>query len=136
MRFREQKLRHSRWQDVGAFIRHPRKGSYLTMRRIIDIPAVTKYLYNRYDPSKPCELGVFLKHVREFHQVSLATICKETRLQHSYLEAIEKGEFHNLPGGIFNKSFVLMYAKALGLRETDIALFYEPVLSDRDGVVA
>ena len=36
------------------------------------------------------------------------------------LEALEKEEFHKLPGGIFNKGFVRSYARFLGMNEEQV----------------
>jgi len=62
-------------------------------------------------------LGERLKHEREARGVSLDAIAKHTRIGVRSLKAIEEEAFDQLPGGIFNKSFIRQYAQYLGLNE-------------------
>jgi cytoskeletal protein RodZ len=52
----------------------------------------------------------------------------ETRIRSSYLEAIEKKEFHLLPDPVYNKKFIKTYAKFLGLDE-------KPIIQDYDDFI-
>ena len=62
-------------------------------------------------------LGERLKREREARGVSLDAIAKHTRIGVRSLKAIEEEAFDQLPGGIFNKSFIRQYAQYLGLNE-------------------
>ncbi|MBI4479024.1 MAG: DUF4115 domain-containing protein [Acidobacteria bacterium] len=63
------------------------------------------------------DLGQRLKREREARGVSLDAIAKHTRIGVRSLKAIEEEAFDQLPGGIFNKSFIRQYAQYLGLDE-------------------
>jgi cytoskeleton protein RodZ len=63
------------------------------------------------------DLGQRLKREREAKGVSLNEIAQKTRIGVRLLKAIEEEEFDQLPGGIFNKSFIQQYAEYLGIDE-------------------
>jgi cytoskeleton protein RodZ len=63
------------------------------------------------------DLGQRLKQEREARGVSLKEIAEKTRIGVRFLKAIEEETFDQLPGGIFNKSFIQQYAQYLGLDE-------------------
>ena len=59
------------------------------------------------------DFGINFKHARESLGLTLQQIATETRIGTRFLEAIEKEEFHLLPGGIFSRGFVRSYAERL-----------------------
>jgi cytoskeleton protein RodZ len=59
-----------------------------------------------------------LRWERERRQVSIETICEETKVSSRHLHALEAGEYNELPGGVFRKGIVRSYLGALGLEET------------------
>jgi cytoskeletal protein RodZ len=61
------------------------------------------------------DFGINFKKAREGLGVSLEDIAAETRIGSRFLIAIEKEEFHILPGGIFSRGFIRTYADRLGL---------------------
>src|SRR3989442_8716629 len=61
------------------------------------------------------DFGSTFKNVRESKGLTLDQIAVETRIGTRFLEAIEKEEFHLLPGGIFSRGFVRTYAERLKL---------------------
>src|ERR1051326_1569186 len=61
--------------------------------------------------------GEHLKREREMRGVSLDEICAATRISNRFLEALEKEEWEQLPGGVFNRGFVRAVARYLGLDE-------------------
>lgn len=63
------------------------------------------------------DLGERLRQEREARGVSLDEIARNTRIGVRLLKAIEEETFDQLPGGIFNKSFVQQYAQYLELDE-------------------
>ncbi len=70
------------------------------------------------------ELGTLLKNNREKMGIELSHISQNLRIRREYLEAIEEGEFHSLPGQTYTIGFVRSYAKHLGLDvERSVALF-------------
>ena len=61
------------------------------------------------------ELGDKLKQARQARKVSLREIEAQTKISVGALEALERGDYAKLPGGIFSRSFVRAYAVAVGL---------------------
>jgi cytoskeletal protein RodZ len=64
--------------------------------------------------------GETLRREREMRGVTLQEIAAATKISVRFLEALEREEFHKLPGGIFNRSFVRAYANYLGLDEDHV----------------
>jgi cytoskeletal protein RodZ len=73
--------------------------------------------------------GENLRRERELRGISLEEISQHTKLSTRMLEAIENDRFDLLPGGIFNRSFVLHYARYLGLDEARVAAEFEMAAS-------
>ncbi len=70
-------------------------------------------------------LGAQLRRAREARNLSLRDISDQTRISRRYLEAIEADDYKNLPGGIFNRSFVKAFAKLAGMNEAEALRAYE-----------
>jgi cytoskeleton protein RodZ len=66
-------------------------------------------------------IGERLRRQRLQKKISLEQIALETKIGVRMLEAIESEQFDKLPGGVFRRSFVLQYARALGLDADEIA---------------
>jgi cytoskeletal protein RodZ len=64
--------------------------------------------------AKP-EFGMKMKHLREERGVSLRQIANATKFSVGALEALERNDFSQLPGGIFARAFVRAYAIEVGL---------------------
>ena len=64
-------------------------------------------------------LGERLREARTARSISLREISEQTRISIRHLEAIESNDFKQLPGGIFNRSFIKAYAKHIGFDETE-----------------
>jgi cytoskeletal protein RodZ len=60
-------------------------------------------------------LGIRLKRAREERKLTLRQIAAETKISVSALEALERGDYSRLPGGIFGRAFVRSYAVLVGL---------------------
>jgi hypothetical protein len=65
-------------------------------------------------------LGERLRQQRLAQCVELSRIAEETRIGLRYLEALEKGDWKQLPGSIFARSFARQYARFVGLDESSI----------------
>jgi transcriptional regulator with XRE-family HTH domain len=70
-------------------------------------------------------LGEQLRRAREARGVSLRDISEQTRITMRHLEAIESDSYKNLPGGIFNKSFIKAYARHIRFDEKTALDLYE-----------
>ena len=66
-------------------------------------------------------IGETFRRQRLQNKLSLDQISLETKISVRLLEAIESEQFEKLPGGVFRRSFVLQYARALGLDPEVIA---------------
>jgi cytoskeletal protein RodZ len=72
--------------------------------------------------------GSGLKAIRESRGISLRDIFERTRISVVNLEAIESGNFDLLPSPVITKSFIKLYAKALGVDSSNILARYENYL--------
>jgi cytoskeleton protein RodZ len=70
-------------------------------------------------------LGEQLRSAREARGVNLREISEQTRITMRHLEAIEADDYKELPGGIFNKSFVKSYARYVRFDEARAVELYE-----------
>jgi cytoskeleton protein RodZ len=61
--------------------------------------------------------GARLRREREQRKITLDEISVSTKIGTRFLCALEEEQFDQLPGGIFNKSFVRAYAQHLGIDE-------------------
>lgn len=61
------------------------------------------------------ELGQVLQRAREEKGITLDDVQRITKIQRRYLEAIERGHFHVLPGHFYARAFIKSYAEAVGL---------------------
>jgi cytoskeletal protein RodZ len=63
----------------------------------------------------PSELGAYLQRHREEQGLSLDECEERTRIRRKYLEAIEQGEWGELPPGVYTRGLIRNYAKAIGV---------------------
>jgi cytoskeletal protein RodZ len=73
-----------------------------------------------------------LAGLRATRGLSLEEIARATRITLRYLEAIERGEFEKLPGGVYNINYIRQYARAAGCDE---AMLLDHYLNVLDGAV-
>jgi cytoskeletal protein RodZ len=65
-----------------------------------------------------------LATIRRNRGISLAQIAESTKISLRSLEAIERGDFKKLPGGIYNTSYIRQYARAIDYDESAILSYY------------
>lgn len=65
-----------------------------------------------------------LATIRHNRGISLEQIAQSTKISVRCLEAIERGEFRKLPGGIYNTSYIRQYARAIDYDESAILAVY------------
>jgi cytoskeleton protein RodZ len=65
-----------------------------------------------------------LAEIRRNRGISLEQIADSTKLGVRVLEAIERGEFRKLPGGIYNTNYIRQYARAIDYDESALLEFY------------
>jgi cytoskeletal protein RodZ len=76
-------------------------------------------------------IGEKLRLARETRGIALRDISEQTRISKRYLEAIETDDYRRLPGGIFNRSFIRAYAKAVGYDEQQAIEEYAQTMRER-----
>ncbi len=70
-------------------------------------------------------LGEELRRRREERSIPLADISEATKIGTRFLKAIEADNYSTLPGGIFTRSFIRAYAKAVGMNEDEAVGLYQ-----------
>ncbi len=64
------------------------------------------------------QFGEQLRGERERRGLSLETLCARTKVNLRHLEALERGDYQALPGGVFRRGFVRAYLGSIGLEES------------------
>lgn len=64
------------------------------------------------------QFGEQLRGERERRGLSLETLCARTKVNRRHLEALERGDYQALPGGVFRRGFVRAYLGSVGLEES------------------
>jgi cytoskeletal protein RodZ len=70
-----------------------------------------------------------LATIRHNRGISLRQIAETTKISIRALEAIERGEFRKLPGGIYNTNYIRQYARAIDYDESALLDFYRRELA-------
>jgi cytoskeletal protein RodZ len=65
-----------------------------------------------------------LATIRRNRGITLQQIAESTKISIRSLEAIERGDFRKLPGGIYNTSYIRQYARAIDYDESAILAVY------------
>jgi len=76
-----------------------------------------------------------LATIRRNRGITLEQIADSTKISVRLLDAIERGEFRKLPGGIYNTSYIRQYAKAIDYDEAAILSVYHREMHT-DGVTS
>ncbi len=80
---------------------------------------------------KKGNFGEALRREREMRGVSLEEISNATRISARFLLALENEQWHELPGGVFNRGFVRSVSRFLGLDEEALIAEYALVTNDK-----
>jgi len=73
-----------------------------------------------------------LATIRKNRGISLEQIAASTKIGIRSLEAIERGEFRKLPGGIYSTSYIRQYARAIDYDENAILAIYKRQMAGRE----
>ena len=76
-------------------------------------------------PCHACARPLDLPRLRDRAGISLEEIASGTKISLRFLRAIEAEEFDQLPGGIFNTSYLRQYAAAIGYDEESLLAHYD-----------
>ena len=66
-----------------------------------------------------------LASIRQAKGISLEEIAGRTKLRVAIVKAIEEGNFGELPGGIYNISYLRQYAREIGADDDLLVRWYE-----------
>ena len=70
------------------------------------------------------DLGTELRKGRERRGMSLAVLAATTKIGIATLQAMERGDFARLPGGVFTRGFLRAYAREVGLDPEEVVRQY------------
>lgn len=73
-----------------------------------------------------------LAGIRASKGISLQDIACATKITLRYLQAIERGEFDKLPGGVYNVNYIRQYARAVDIDESGLLEHYRKALEETD----
>jgi cytoskeletal protein RodZ len=73
-----------------------------------------------------------LATIRRNRGISLEQIAASTKIGVRSLQAIERGDFRKLPGGIYNTSYIRQYARAIDYDESAILAVYHREMGKPD----
>lgn len=71
-----------------------------------------------------------LAGLRQQKGLSLGEIAEKTKIGVHYLDAIERGLFARLPGGIYNISYIRQYARAIDCDAGPLLDYYRASATD------
>ena len=74
-----------------------------------------------------------LATIRRNRGISLEQIAESTKISIRSLDAIERGEFRKLPGGIYNTSYIRQYARAIDYDEAALLAYYHREMAGVEG---
>src|SRR3974390_2601286 len=74
-----------------------------------------------------------LATIRRNRGISLEQIAESTKISVRSLEAIERGDFSKLPGGIYNTSYIRQYARAIDYDEATLLAYYANAIAGFNG---
>src|ERR1051325_5966473 len=77
-----------------------------------------------------------LATIRRNRGISLEQIAQSTKISVRCLDAIERGEFRKLPGGIYNTSYIRQYARAIDYDESAILALYRREMEPQEPIPA
>lgn len=71
-----------------------------------------------------------LATIRRNRGVTLEQISASTKISVRCLDAIERGDFKKLPGGIYNTSYIRQYARAIDYDESTLLEVYRQMAGE------
>jgi hypothetical protein len=72
----------------------------------------------------PVVEGCDLPSLRSHKGITLREIADSTKISLRFLQAIEEGDFEQLPGGIYTTSYLRQYAREIGFEEAKLLAYY------------
>ena len=70
-------------------------------------------------------VGQYLQRQRKEKKIPLEYVAERTRITLAYLQALDKDDFHRLPGEFFTRGFLRTYAKFIELDPAEVIAAYQ-----------
>jgi transcriptional regulator with XRE-family HTH domain len=70
-------------------------------------------------------LGEKLSKFRGEARLTVSDVAKATKIQAKYIEALEKGDYNNLPADVYVRGYLRSYARYLNIEEKSLVRLYE-----------
>ena len=70
------------------------------------------------------DIGAKYRLIREEKGIDMQTVADETKIQKKFLQAIEENQWEALPGEVYLRGFLRIYAKYLGIDGQEIIDIY------------
>ena len=74
-----------------------------------------------------------LSNIRKNRGITLEQIAAATKIGVRSLQAIERGDFRKLPGGIYSTSYIRQYARAIDYDECTLLAYYANAMAGSEG---
>ncbi|NCF65429.1 MAG: DUF4115 domain-containing protein [Chloroflexi bacterium] len=111
---------------------------------VVFLVAGLKRSISLHRSTKMDELGLILQEARENKGLTLEEVQEQTRINTTYLAALEKGEYNVLPSPVHVRGFLRNYARFLDLDPQPLLERYKqsqsyqptPVANNRDGEIS
>jgi transcriptional regulator with XRE-family HTH domain len=84
----------------------------------------------------PESLGARLRRRREEQRIALSTIAERTKIKSALLEALERDDVSQWPGGIYRRAFIRSYAHAIGLDPDPVVREFLELYPDPEEAIA
>ena len=78
----------------------------------------------------PLTLGMVLQQARLARHMKLSSIAKKLRIKEVYLDALEKGHYHDFPALVYGVGFLRTYAVFLGLNAEELVTRFHRETTD------
>jgi cytoskeleton protein RodZ len=80
----------------------------------------------QYDDEETREsIGSILRRQREMRKLKLEEISEELKIRPRHLKALENGQFHLIPGRLYQRSFLKTYAQFLNLDQSHVLRMFD-----------
>lgn len=79
-------------------------------------------------------LGQLLRQQRLRKKLTLDEVARGTRIKETFLNALERGEYHKLPSPAYAKGFVTNYASFLGLPRSEVLALFRREFDEKKAI--
>lgn len=102
-----------------------------------DVPQAELLIFPEESPgASPPSSRTFadLARLREDHGIGIAQISTDTRLSARLIEELERGDLSRWPRGLFARSYLTAYARAIGVEPAEVLGLADPAVVRDEGI--